>query len=788
MTVIGHTDDDISVAVENMTITNGANDSGGGIYVEETGSEVELNLDQLIITGNAATTSGGGVFLTGDVGGALSNLLVVDNSALNGAGIATIGVSYSVWNCTITGNTASGTAGGIYGAEESEIEIFNCILSANGEVEIALDEISFAEVDYSNISGGLANIVAVAEYLTWGSHNLDDAQNLFISRGTSEYSLNDFSPFIGQGSDDLEFTRDLYGLDRDSLPGPPDLGAIENLLASRRPESRAIYDGGPADADWFSDSAITTHWQSFIDDGSVNYEIAVGTQADTLDNIYSWTAAGNDTFYTAQLIGVNSGTEYFVSVRGQDTDLQMSDTTSSDGFRFDFIPPTVDNITEIQAGADRDYLSDSTNLTFTWSGSDEASGLQYYEYALDLDGSNILDWTYAGLDTAVVIASFPFVEGNTYRILVRAIDVAGNLSAAFPGDGFLIDYTVPETGMVFDGLSGDPVYTGSDTTIDAHWSGFADDVSGIAYYEAALGSTPQGTDILDWTSTLADTFVNMSDLTLISGQTYYVSVRVIDVAGNTSAAVSSSGITVDTAPPAQGLVFDGTTVDLDWSNQDSSLAAFWTTFTDLLSGTKGYSVSIGTAAGLEDVYTWKDIGDDTTVSVDSLVLDEAVTYFFNVIATDSVGNTSAAVSSNGITVDLTTPATVMDLDYYYYGPDRWDDTPDPLSGGASDELSGVQSVKIMINRTADNYFFSGGGWTADSIWVPAGGDTSWSFNNRMVELDNGELYLVYARAMDHAGNEDPVPAMDSLVYDSSPPQSVVEIDLEFYNHWNEDST
>ena len=255
----------------------------------------------------------------------------------------------------------------------------------------------------------------------------------------------------------MEFTRDLYGLDRDSLPGPPALGAIENILASRRPESRAIYDGGPADADWFSDSAITTHWQSFIDDGAVNYEIAVGTQADTLDNIYSWTAAGNDTFYTAQLIGVNSGTEYFVSVRGQDTDLQMSDTTSSDGFRFDFIPPTVNNITEIQAGADRDYLSDSTNLTFTWSGSDEASGLQYFEYALDLDGSNSLDWTYAGLDTAAVIASFPFVEGNTYRLLVRAIDVAGTLSAAFPGDGFLIDYTVPETGMVFDGSSGDPV-------------------------------------------------------------------------------------------------------------------------------------------------------------------------------------------------------------------------------------------------------------------------------------------------------------------------------------------
>ncbi|MDP6417516.1 MAG: hypothetical protein QGG54_21165, partial [Gammaproteobacteria bacterium] len=89
-----------------------------------------------------------------------------------------------------------------------------------------------------------------------------------------------------------------------------------------------------------------------------------------------------------------------------------------------------------------------------------------------------------------------------------------------------------------------------------------------------------------------------------------------------------------------------------------------------------------------------------------------------------------------------------------------------------------------------NYFFSGADWTADTIWVLAGGDTSWSFNNRMVNLDDGGLYRVYARAKDRAGNKDPVPVMDSLVYDSSLPQSIVEIDLEFYNQesWNADSS
>ncbi|MBH49432.1 MAG: hypothetical protein CMG69_01600, partial [Candidatus Marinimicrobia bacterium] len=790
VTVIGHFDDDIEVAVENMTITNGAGENGAGVYVEEAGSEVTLNLNQLILSGNTATANGGGVFLYGDVSGTLSNSLIINNNAVNGAGVALSGAYFSLWNSTFSGNVASGTAGSVYSADESEIGIFNCIISENGAVEIALDEFSFAQIDYSNVSGGKTNIVAGLENLIWESHNLDDEQDQFVSRGTSEYSLNDFSPFIGRGSDGLEFTSDLYGLDRDSLPGPPDLGAIESPLGSRRPESRTVYDGGSVDLDWFSDSTIITHWMSFIDNDTVNYEIAVGNQIDTLNNIVSWTPVGQDTNFTLELTDVTSGVNYFVSVRAVDTDYQMSDTTTSDGFVFDFTPPTVGNIKEVQADADRDYLSDSTNINFTWSASDDASGLQYFEYALGLEDSIVLDWAYAGLDTQVIIGSFPFVEGNSYHLLVRSVDVAGNLSDAFLGDGFLIDYTAPETGVVFDGLSGDLTYMGSDSTSSAYWIGFSDDVSGIDYYETALGSTPQGTEIVDWTSTLSDTFVTMDSLALFNGGAYYLSVRAFDVAGNVSTIISSSGVIVDTAPPTQGLVYDGSTVDLDWSNQENSMSAFWTGFIDSLSGTKDYSVSIGTAAGQEDVYAWTSVGDTNMVVIEGLVLNEEATYFFNVIATDSVDNAGLLVSSDGVTIDRIAPTTVLDLNYYYYGPNRWGDSPDPLSGGASDELSGVQFVEIMINRTSDNYFFSGSNWSSDSSWVQAGGDTSWAYNNRMVGLDDGHLYKVYARATDRAGNIDYIPAIDTLVFDSSPPITTVEINREFYNHlsWNADTS
>ena len=141
----------ISVAVENMTITNGLSEKGGGIFVEE----VSVNLDRLIITGNSASVSGGGVFIQG-LGGILSNMLFVDNSAPNGAGLATEGwADVSVWNSTINGNVASNTGGGIYCTDNSVVQVINCIISDNDTNEVAVGsstEPGSIVIDYSNVA------------------------------------------------------------------------------------------------------------------------------------------------------------------------------------------------------------------------------------------------------------------------------------------------------------------------------------------------------------------------------------------------------------------------------------------------------------------------------------------------------------------------------------------------------------------------------------------------------------------------------------------------------------
>jgi outer membrane protein assembly factor BamB/fibronectin type 3 domain-containing protein len=781
----------ISVSVENMTITNGNSEKGGGIFVEE----VSANLDRLIISGNSASASGGGVFIQG-LGGTISNTLFVNNSALNGAGLATEGWSdVSVWNSTINGNIASNTGGGIYCTDNSVIQVVNCIISDNDTNQVAVGsstEPGSILIDYSNIAGGETDILIINGTVNWGTHNFDVVESPFVSRSTNDFSLSDYSQLMGQGSNDLGISSDLYGHLRPNPAGSnPDLGAIESALASQRPKSGAVFDGGPTDLDWFSDSTIIAHWESFVDDSTVSYQTSVGSYSDTLDNIFNWATTGQDTFFTMNLTNVTAGVNYYVSVRGLDIDNQMSDTTTSNGFMFDFILPTVTNIIEVQTdSSDRDYFNDSINLNFTWSGNDNESGLDYFEYALALDDSIVLDWSFAGTDTAAVIDSFALVEGQTYHFKVRATDIAGNQSEIGTGDGFLIDYTPPTTGFVFDGLEeADIMHSGSDSTVNAHWSTFSDSLSGIDYYEYAIGFSVQGSEVLDWTSGVIDTFVNVAGLELYNGETYYVSIRAVDHAGNVSSVVSSNGLTVDTEPPGQGFVKDGSSTDQNWYNQDTTLTAFWTGFSDDLSGVKEYTISIGTNAGLEDVMTWTNVGSDTTATFDSLELAETITYFFNVIASDSVGNVGTVVSSNGITIDLAAPSTYMNIENFYIGPDRWNNE-NPLVGTSGDDLSGIQSIELMVNRKEDNYFWSDGGWTLDSSWVKASGDISWNYQFILSNLGDGQLYQVYAHAVDSAGNKDLSPALDSLVYDSSLPESFVQIELEFYNNlsWNADSS
>ena len=124
------TDSTISGNSANAGFPDG--DSGGGIHGA-------VSVENCTISGNSAATSGGGIY-----GGfiEISNSTISGNSAgTSGGGIYELGASHEVWlrvtNSTITGNSAP-SGGGIYNklyAIGSVVEISNTILNAGASGE-----------------------------------------------------------------------------------------------------------------------------------------------------------------------------------------------------------------------------------------------------------------------------------------------------------------------------------------------------------------------------------------------------------------------------------------------------------------------------------------------------------------------------------------------------------------------------------------------------------------------------------------------------------------------------
>jgi len=74
-----------------------------------------------------------------------------------------------------------------------------------------------------------------------------------------------------------------------------------------------VRDGLSGDLSWSnSTTTIGANWDMFTDNGPVSYEVAVGTQSDSMDNDpMVWAIAGTDTF--AVITGLNLHYNFSIS-------------------------------------------------------------------------------------------------------------------------------------------------------------------------------------------------------------------------------------------------------------------------------------------------------------------------------------------------------------------------------------------------------------------------------------------------------------------------------------------
>ena len=169
--------------------------------------------------------------------------------------------------------------------------------------------------------------------------------------------------------------------------------------------------------------------------------------------------------------------------------------------------------------------------------------------------------------------------------------------------------------------------------------------------------------------------------------------------------------------PKAGTIADGLTTDVDWWNSDSTLSAIWNTFTDNAALT--YEFAIGTSTNaLADVVDWTSNSADTSVTKTGLSLTDGSTYYVSVRATDTDSQLSDTTTTDGITIDVTSPvisgviegSLTADMDYQNIASQLI------ISWSGSDGGSGITTYENALGTT------SGGTETID--WTSTGTTTA----------------------------------------------------------------
>ncbi|MBQ1277338.1 MAG: hypothetical protein IIY07_01700, partial [Thermoguttaceae bacterium] len=257
---------DGTVALQNLTVTDGyTNSNGGGVYV----ADGAASFTNVTIAGNTAGTNGGGVHVdyaatatftnvtisgnTADNGGGgvnlfgtatFTNVAIVDNTArFYGGGVYVYDVEATFTNATISGNQSESGGSGAY-VHEGTLNFYNSILVGNAyDVSVTTyDGTANADRTLSNFFyWANANEEGVTNYV------YDATQPLFAD---GSYTLAAGSQAINKGNAAYladEITTDLAGNPRFNCA--VDLGAYEsqalltptNLTVSKLdPETRQV--------------------------------------------------------------------------------------------------------------------------------------------------------------------------------------------------------------------------------------------------------------------------------------------------------------------------------------------------------------------------------------------------------------------------------------------------------------------------------------------------------------------------------------------------------------------
>ncbi|MBS3816007.1 MAG: right-handed parallel beta-helix repeat-containing protein [Candidatus Thermoplasmatota archaeon] len=501
----------------------------------------------------------------------------VDNNTMKNGGMMIQGIFESDWNThTITlNNTVNGKPvrywknreGGTVPKGSGQIILANCTDVEiegqdlnEGSIGIQLGFSDNNSITHNTISGAAQgldlssssdNIVTRNKFtmnflypvsLMLASNNLIYHNN-FINNMAEPMDLGvnqwtDGYPSGGNYWSGYEGKDEYYGPDQDrygsdgiaDTPYEGETVTDEYPLTKPVPTPHVRIDN-PEEGDFIPKTDITANWTGmyrFTD--TLWYEVK-------LDNGGWEDVEQNDEY---ELEDLEEGVHEF-SVKVKDGNGNRSVNTNS--FTVDVSDPEVD-ISSPEEG----QTLDKENITVEWDGSDEVSGIGYYEVMLD-GGLE-----YEGEAESCNLSD---LQDGAHTVEVRAYDKAGNNKSAHVN--FSIDTTPPDL-QIKSPEEGDTI---GEESVTAEWEA-EDEVSEIDYYEVRL----KGHRWINLGTETSYEFTGLED-----GE-YTVEVRALDVLENVAS--ENATFEVDTVPPEVEILtpmeeelLAGDSVTVEWSGDDN---------------------------------------------------------------------------------------------------------------------------------------------------------------------------------------------------------------------------
>ncbi len=346
-------------------------------------------------------------------------------------------------------------------------------------------------------------------------------------------------------------------------------------------------------------------------------------------------------------ITFEDGQVYYVTLGEMDNG-QFSPLSYSDGIAIDTTAP------EFTIFDDGTYFT-AENVYLSWEASDLESGINryYLKVGTSRGGDELTgDWIDLGNQNSTVVQNLNFIDGELYFATVKTVNRAG-LKIEKCGDGFRIDTTPPPTPKVLR----ESEYTTKLNRLAVSWIWTGMDTgSGIdGYYYDIL--TVRDATYAQWKSVEIisgdplSTTLELTDLNLVNGTTYYIAIKAVDKAGLESIGLSK-GITADINAPTTPVIDDLR----DYQDFTDQLTAQFYSQDDV-SGISDYQYAIGTLEDQTLLMGWTQISNPQE-TVTNLNLVDGEVYFFTALATDNAGHRSTTSRSDGILIDLEKPSIV----------------------------------------------------------------------------------------------------------------------------------